>query len=146
MITATLDQTGEVLSITIGDGRRTRTYRAAQILDALALADRRARQIVRQDEMLPYVEIGDLLVKAAELFRLPIAAIVGPSRQRRITLARFAVARAARRAGHTWVAIGEALGGRDHTTIIAAEQRAADLEQTDRWFATQMAALLPEAA
>jgi chromosomal replication initiation ATPase DnaA len=143
MITMTQDQAGEVLSLTISDGRRTRTYSAGQLLDALARADRLARRITQDPiEPAPYVALDTLLVNVAEQFHVPIAVITGASRAQGATQARFALVKVARRSGHTLTAIGALLGGRDHTTIMHAETRADELARTDPWYAERLAALL----
>ena len=74
--------------------------------------------------------MDDILDRAAQLFDVPRAAILGRAKTRRVVLARQAVAWALRKryTSLSLVEIGERLGGRDHTTIIysvaAAEQRA----------------------
>ena len=68
-----------------------------------------------------------ILTRAAELFGVSLAAIIGTSRSRQAVAARQAVAYALRQQAWTVVAIGKLLR-RDHTTICyatrAAEQRA----------------------
>ena len=70
-----------------------------------------------------------ILERAANVFDLPLAAIPGRSRERRVVEARQAVCLALRRDHWTVVAIGELIG-RDHTTVIysvqAAERRAVE--------------------
>lgn len=143
MITTTLDPAGELLTLTIAAGPRSRTYTACELLEALAKADRYARRIAQEPvEHTPYVALDALLAHVAEQFHVPADVITGQSRAQSATQARFALVKVARRAGHTLVAIGAALGGRDHTTIMYAEDRADELARRLPWYAERLAALL----
>jgi chromosomal replication initiator protein len=84
-----------------------------------------------------------LIIRAAELFDVPIMAIVSDSRAHHVSEARQAVAYAARQRTTLGLkAIAVCLGRKDHTTIIfackAAEQRAT----TDYDYALALADLL----
>jgi len=76
--------------------------------------------------------IQNLLTTVAEAFGVPIEAIVGSTRRRRIFEARAAVAWLLRQCYPSMglVEIGDILGGRDHTTVMNAlarvEERMAD--------------------
>ena len=84
----------------------------------------------------------DILILASTLFDVPIAIIVGHSRRRRHCQARNAVAYAVRERGWSLQEIGEALDGRDHTTIIYGLRQAERWAAADPWYAAQLAALL----
>jgi hypothetical protein len=141
MITATITN-GELESITIRTGRRSRCYTAVELLEILARSDRKGRRVVASPDILPYRNLADILAKAAELFDLPIVAIVGAGRHRQASRARFAVIHVARRAGHTLDAIGAALGGRDHTTIMHGDERALIVARCDPRYAARLAQLV----
>lgn len=68
--------------------------------------------------------IGDLLNIASQASRLSVKTIVGRSRYERHKNVRFAVALIARDFGHSYPQIGRRLGGRDHSTIINAVEKA----------------------
>lgn len=87
----------------------------------------------------------DILIKTAELFDVTIAQLCAAGRCKdRVSEARFAAVYAARQLTHySLQEIGAVLGGRDHTTILYAEQRATALAQSSRWFAERLAQLLP---
>lgn len=78
-----------------------------------------------------------------------VAALTGPDRGAAIVRLRFAIVRAARAAtGASWSAIGRALGGRSHATMIHAHQRADALAADDpafRALAVRLTALAEEA-
>jgi chromosomal replication initiation ATPase DnaA len=86
--------------------------------------------------------LQDILIKASGLFDVPIKIIIGHSRKRRHCEARFAVIYAARQQRWTLQEIGALLDGRDHTTVMNGLARAAELAQTDAWYAARLAALL----
>ena len=69
----------------------------------------------------------------------------GPSRARRIAHARFAVAWALRQHDPdcSFATIGALLGGRDHTTILYAIERAEQLACADADYALRLAGLRP---
>lgn len=50
--------------------------------------------------------------------RVDYTDVVGPSRRRRICRARYSIAKTLREEGWSYDEIGEALGGRNHSTII----------------------------
>lgn len=64
------------------------------------------------------------------------AELIGRGRNKRLALARFAIVRAARKSGLSYPQIGRDLGGRDHTTAMNADQRAAELCADAPCFAT----------
>jgi chromosomal replication initiator protein len=74
--------------------------------------------------------IAQIVERAARTFEVPRAALISGSRQRHIVQARQALAWALRQTHLelSLAAIGDLLGGRDHTTIMwaigAAERRA----------------------
>lgn len=68
--------------------------------------------------------IGDLLNIASQTSRLSVKTITGKSRYERHKNVRFAVAMIAREFGHSYSQIGGRLGGRDHSTIINAVEKA----------------------
>lgn len=70
--------------------------------------------------------------RTARHFRLPLAELKGPSRRRAVTTARGVAAYLARQlTGCSLEAIGEFLGGRDHTTILHACQQTEQLSRQD---------------
>jgi chromosomal replication initiation ATPase DnaA len=60
--------------------------------------------------------------------------VIGAQRSRELVRARDIVAALAYASGYTNQQIGDVLGGRDHTTIIAARQRAARNIRNDAYF------------
>lgn len=138
MITATQNEHGELLTLTITAGRRSRTYTAVELLEALAKADLPPTNV----PSAPYVALDELLQRTAEHFRMPMKVITGKSRAQAVAQARFALVYAARRCGHTTIAIGQILGGRDHTTVVYGEERAYCLARTHAWFAKRLAAIM----
>jgi chromosomal replication initiator protein len=90
--------------------------------------------------------IAQIVERAARTFEVSRAALIGGSRQRHIVQARQALAWALRQTHPelSLAAIGDLLGGRDHTTILwaleAAERRARD----DPRYALRLSALLAE--
>lgn len=89
----------------------------------------------------------DILERAARTFGVPVAELTGPSRARHITQARFAAAWAihTRFPAMALAAIGQVLGGRDHSTVASAIQRAETLARHDSAYRAQMRSLLDEA-
>lgn len=83
-----------------------------------------------------------ILQEAADLFDLTPADLTGPSRQRHIAEARQALAYALRqRTTLSLMAVGQLLGGRDHTTIRYAVDAAERRAVVDATYASQLAAL-----
>lgn len=80
--------------------------------------------------------INSLVDRAGELTGIPRGNISGQARDKETCLARFAVIRVAKDEGKSLAQIGRALGGRDHTTIMAGFRRALELERSDPDFAT----------
>lgn len=70
--------------------------------------------------------LKQIVAVAARYFGVTQAALLGPSRRSSLVETRNVVVHLARRlSGLSYAAIGEGLGGRDHTTIMHAERRAA---------------------
>jgi chromosomal replication initiator protein len=63
-----------------------------------------------------------VIAQISQAFGVSLGDLTGPKRHQRIYLARMAAAKAMRETGMTFAAIGKALGGRDHTTIMAMLQ------------------------
>jgi chromosomal replication initiator protein len=90
--------------------------------------------------------IAQLVETAARTFEVPRTALLGRSRRRHIVYARQALAWALR---HTHPelslsAIGDLLGGRDHTTIIWAIEAAERRAKADPRYAVRLGALVAE--
>jgi len=66
---------------------------------------------------------------AAELFDFPQKAIIGPRRTQPLIWARFMAMWAASYAGMSYSQIGRAFGDRDHTSVMNAVERAAELQE-----------------
>lgn len=79
--------------------------------------------------------IKDLIAEAARVFELKSSEITGPSRQAYVVRARFALCAALRERGASYPQIGKWLGGRDHSTIIHAVDRAHYIAERDKHFA-----------
>lgn len=87
----------------------------------------------------------DLIATTCRVFRVTVEELCGPSRIRRIAYARFALAWAMRQHDprRSFAAIGEVLGGRNHTTILYAIERAETLARDDVDYALRLAELWP---
>jgi chromosomal replication initiator protein len=87
----------------------------------------------------------DLITTTCRLFGVSPDELCGPSKRRRIAYARFVLAWAIRQhdPGRSFAAIGQALGGRDHTTILYAIERAEALARADADYALRLAELWP---
>ena len=79
-----------------------------------------------------------ILRHAGYLFCVRPGDITGPDRSRLFTPARFAVCRALRNRGWSYGKIGRMLGGRDHTTIISACDRADYMVSRDPEYAAKV--------
>lgn len=79
-----------------------------------------------------------LVDRAVKITRIPRRDIIGPTKLHDACVVRFAVILAAREAGKSLTQIGRVLGGRDHTTILAAERRAREFERAEPDFAELM--------
>jgi chromosomal replication initiator protein len=90
-------------------------------------------------------ESTDLIQTACRVFGVTVEELVGPGRERRIAYARFACAWALHKQdpSRSYRAIGEALGGRHHTTILNAIARAEELARDNGDYALQLAELWP---
>ena len=80
--------------------------------------------------------VQDLIDETARIFSLKSAEITGPSRQSYVARARFALCAALRERGASYPQIGKWLGGRDHTTIIHAVERARYIAERDQRYAS----------
>jgi chromosomal replication initiator protein len=79
--------------------------------------------------------VGAIMKVVAYEMGVRATAICGPNRSVPLTRARFAICWLARHlTPMSYAQIGIVLGGRDHTTIIHAEQRGAGLRVTDPAF------------
>lgn len=87
----------------------------------------------------------EVLHTACRVFGVTAEELCGPSRARPIAYARFAVAWAMRKhdPSRSFQAIGEALGGRNHSTILYAIERAEALARDDASYALCLAELWP---
>ncbi len=90
--------------------------------------------------------MNDILCRAANVFGVTIADLIGPRRTPDLVQARFAAAYALRRHCQDMplCAIGAVLGGRDHSTIINALRRAEALAQRDTDYDANLRALVGE--
>jgi chromosomal replication initiator protein len=90
-------------------------------------------------------ESADLMETICRVFEVTVEELLGPSRARRIAYARFACAWALHKQdpSRSYRAIGEALGGRHHTTILNAITRAEELAGDNQDYALQLAELWP---
>jgi chromosomal replication initiation ATPase DnaA len=86
--------------------------------------------------------VHTLVEHAARLFRVPPEQITGRSRQQFYFRPRAAVALAARVCGYTYPSIADALGGRDHSTIMGACSRAEQWWKADALFRAKCQALI----
>jgi chromosomal replication initiator protein len=88
----------------------------------------------------------DVLSRTANLFGVTVADLTGPRRTPDLVQARFAAAYALRRHCQDMplCAIGRALGGRDHSTIINALRRAEALARNDADYNAKLRTLLGE--
>lgn len=87
----------------------------------------------------------DLIATTCRVFGVSSDELRGPSREQWIAHARFAVAWALRKHDprRSFRAIGEALGGRGHATILHAIGRAETLAREDAEYALRLAELWP---
>ncbi|MGE4321736.1 MAG: helix-turn-helix domain-containing protein [Sphingobium sp.] len=94
------------------------------------------QQLVAMPEWEPGpLRIATIIAAVARETGVSQAAICGPRRELEHVRARAAVAWLARRlTSRSYPAIGMVLGGRDHSTIIAAERKAVALRVTDPAF------------
>jgi chromosomal replication initiator protein len=90
-------------------------------------------------------QCAELLQTTCRVFGVTQGELLGPSRERRIAYARFALAWALRKHDprRSFEAIGVTLGGRDHATILHAIARAEALARDDADYALQLAELWP---
>jgi chromosomal replication initiator protein len=90
--------------------------------------------------------LTQLLETAAQTFEVPRTALLGRSQRRHIVYARQALAWALRQTHPelSLAAIGDLLGGRDHTTIIWAVEAAERRAKADPRYAVRLSTLLAE--
>jgi chromosomal replication initiator protein len=90
-------------------------------------------------------QCAELLQTTCHVFGVTRDELLGPSRERRIAYARFALAWALRKHDprRSFQAIGSTLGPRDHATILHAIARAEALAHGDADYALQLAELWP---
>jgi len=106
---------------------RNEVHDVASLLDNLA-AERDAHTPVQTGHVpgAPATTLKQIMAVAARYFAVTQAALVGPSRRKSLVEARNAVVYLARRlTALSYEKIGRELGGRDHTTIMHAENRVA---------------------
>jgi chromosomal replication initiator protein len=91
------------------------------------------------------LQCADLIQIACQVFGVTRDELLGPSRERRVAYARFALAWALRKhdPNRSFQAIGVILGGRNRATILHAIARAESLAHGDLDFALQPAELWP---
>src|SRR5580765_2541437 len=65
----------------------------------------------------------EIIAKAAMIHGVAVSKIVGPSRLRSVVLARDEVSWLLRQSGLSYPQVGAAIGGRDHSTAMAAVRR-----------------------
>lgn len=70
--------------------------------------------------------IRQIVQRVASEYAVPVVELVGPSRKRRIVIARQEAMRRALAEGFTSEQVGRALGGRDHSTVLHGAERARD--------------------
>lgn len=94
----------------------------------------RQKRYVRKTVDLDARQIDALIDRAARITGIGRKDLVGPSARRPIARVRFAIAWAARRQGHGYRSIAEAMG-RDRSTIFHAVTCAQNLMKADQDFA-----------
>jgi len=82
--------------------------------------------------------INDIIVAAARLSRFTPDQIKGAQRHKPLVKARFAVCYVARKKGFSYPVIGRRLGGRDHTTVMNAIEKAEIYRDYDPEFAAML--------
>lgn len=81
------------------------------------------------------ISIDNIQKVVSEYYRLRVADLVSKSKKRTITRPRqLAMALARELTSQSLPAIGNAFGGRDHTTVIHAEKKVQELRDSDRTF------------
>lgn len=88
------------------------------------------------------IKVSVLVEHAAALFDVPLDAIKGPCRKPEFFRPRAAIALAAKVGGRSYREIGRQLGGRDHTTIQSACDRAEQFWRRDHDFRSKCLALI----
>lgn len=97
-----------------------------------ALGEKEVRRCLGLRQPQQAASLRQIAQRTARHFRLPLAELKGPSRRRAVTTARGVAAYLARQlTGCSLEAIGQFLGGRDHTTILHACQQTEQLLRRD---------------
>jgi len=97
----------------------------------LDFAKEALRDLLALQERL--VTIENIQKTAAEYFKIRVADLLSKRRNRSIARPRqVAMALARELTNHSLPEIGDAFGGRDHTTVMHACDRVRDLRETDR--------------
>ncbi len=128
------------------EGALNRLIAAAMLtgeVPGLRLAERAIEQIGRERPPEGHLALADLIAAAAEYYGVSPDALAGRDRSREVSAARQVVMYLAREvAGASLAEIGEALGGRNHSTVLYAIERVADLVAADSEVRRQVQALL----
>ena len=90
--------------------------------------------------------IYDIARTASRLSGYSVEQIIGPQRHSELVHVRFAVCAVAHTHGYSYPRIGVRLGNRDHTTIIHAVKKAAQIRKTDPEFNELLSTLAAECA
>lgn len=77
--------------------------------------------------------VADIIVIAGDMSKVGVAALLGPGRWRRIAWVRHACYMVARRAGHSFPAIGSVMN-RDHSSVVHGVKAADVLHERDPAF------------
>ncbi len=76
--------------------------------------------------------VGDIARRVAQELGVAVCDLVGGSHSKGPSRARFATVWLARSGGRTFAQIGEALGGRHHSSAMHAHRRAEEMRAVDR--------------
>ena len=85
--------------------------------------------------------ISEIVEETEEYFGFPPGTIIGKGRTKDVANARHIACAVAASQGHSSPAIGRAMGGRDHTTVLNSIMRAKALAGTDPAFKDAMDAI-----
>lgn len=115
-----------------GKSVRSAADLSGQPMPSRSLDEREVRRRLGLQRPQAAATLRQIAQRTARYFRLPLAELRGPSRRRAVTTARGVAAYLARRlTGCSLEAIGQFLGGRDHTTILHACQQTEQLARRD---------------
>jgi chromosomal replication initiator protein len=113
------------------EGALTRVLGYAQLMNAalsVGLANIVLQDILRHQPITP----EQVVLAVADYYRVDLADLNGRSRNREVVLPRqIAMYLVREETGTSLPQIGELLGGRDHTTVIYAHDKVAELIETD---------------